>query len=153
MEVRISVDANQLKRDISTMVERKVGAVTSSSMVREQLMLKLAKEMQTYSLFPEDSGAMKSGEGPRFSQNRTWVDKNRAVHNRTLYPRYGRYDVASHARNTELIIDPIEERPSRDVHYGSHHAETLHEIAQAAAQDYAFLDYAAEIIGDKMRKS
>lgn len=153
MEVRVSIDANQLKRDINTMIERKVGAVTSNSMVREQLVLKLAEEMQTYSMFPEDSGAMKSGDGPKFSQNKTWVDKNGAVHNRTLYPRYGRYDVASHARNTELIIDPVEERPSGDIHYASWHEETLNEIAQAAAQGYNFLDYAAEIIGDKMRKS
>lgn len=152
MEVRLTVDANEMKRNIHTLIEKKAGKVTSSSEVRILLLEKLAKQMQTYSMFPEDSGAMKQGDGPHLSQNTTWIDGKGRVHNRTLYERFGRYDYASHAGKTELIIDPIERRPYDDIHYASWHEETLNEIAQSAAQDYEFLEYAQSVIAKKMEE-
>lgn len=152
-DVRIDINVSEIKANIRDVIDKKTEAVRGDPIVLNQLAYALKDEMVNDSDFPVDSGAMQSGTGPRTTNHTTWVDAKGRVHEASQYPRYGFFDVISHARQSKLVIDPIEIRPSRDVHYASHREDTLNEIAQMAVLSDSFLEQATDIIGEKMRKS
>lgn len=141
--VNVSVrNLNDVKSEIQGKIDKKIGAVRSNSEVYNELLWALNGTMVEYPDYPEDSGAMKSGTGPRFTQAKTWVDKKGREHKASQYPRYGNFYL--HSR--ELVIDPVEERMNGDVHYAGHRKDTLLDLAEMASKDPEFIDKAKDII-------
>lgn len=153
-DVRVTINVNELKANIRDVIDRKIGAVTSDTIVYDRVMGAIWEGMQMSGELPVDSGALETGEGGPFTSKHTsWTDKKGRVHQSTLYPRYGNTTVTTHGRQSTLHVNPVEVRPSYDVYYASRQADKIEAAKDSAMEDAYVLSQIAEIVGDKMRES
>jgi len=156
MEVRLDIigGVNELKRRVLEETGRMMGSVTASTETYDRVMGAIWKGMQDSGELPEDTGALKAGEGVHSTpQKTTWTDKKGGVHNRTIYPRVGNTYVTTHARSSTLHIDPYEIRPSEDVYYAGRKADEIYNAFYDALDNPEVLENIANIVGDVAKKS
>lgn len=153
MSVKINIDVRQLKSDIKDILDRKIGAVTSDSMIYDQVMGAIWEGMQMSGELPVDSGALEAGEGTHYPTKTQWRDSNGRIHNHIGYPRIGLTHTTFHSRSATLQIDPYEIRPSKEVHYAEYKQDEIFAARDSAIEDPYVLSQIADIVGDKMRKS
>ena len=152
MEVRITIAPGEIRNAVRQEIEGRVGALTSDSMVYDQVMGAIWEGMQMSGELPVDSEALEAGEGEHFSQHTSWTDKKNRVHNSTLYPRIGNTYVTTHARTSTLHVDPFERRPSEDIHYASRHEDQIMNAKDSALSDPWVLARIEEITTNKLNR-
>lgn len=149
--VSVRFDARQLKRDIYEQMDTKVKAVTTDSVLYEELLWALKDTLVDY--LPIDTGALAKGvevQGAVSSKDGTYVDKKGRVHHRTNYPRYG--NIRVHAR--ELVYNPYEDRPAGPEYYASRAFFMQSEDPVYDAQtDPRFIERAHELIMERMKEN
>ena len=126
--ITVRFDALYLKDEIRRVTDMKIKSVTNDSQTYEELSWAFRDAMAE--VLPVDTGALAYGD--------VGVSRNG-------YHRMG--DI--HTTSKGLVYNPIEFRPSQEVHYGEYAVKP--EMIASASLDPEFHKRATEIILEKMR--